>query len=212
MPTLRDRTNGRVRLTRRRPTREPRLGREEILHHAAQLMKDRGFAGMSARELAESLEVSKANLFYHLENKETLLYEIFVETLEYTIQQVEDILARPYPTPEKLRLLIDFYVRLMTERTAVMLVWFKDRDHLTKKHQRHVTQLEQRFLEPLLDFYRRGIADGYFRPMDPLIARLAVFGTCFMLARYPKLRDTMGPKTISLQLQQFVCEGLLRTP
>jgi AcrR family transcriptional regulator len=172
-------------------------------------MTDRGFAGMSARELAESLQVSKANFFYHLKSKETLLYEIFVETLEYTHRRIEGILARPEPAPAKLRLLIDFYAQLLTERSAVMLVWFRERGHLTPKHQRHVTQLEKRFLDPLLDFYRRAIEEGEFRPMDPVLARMAVFGMCFQLVRYPRLRRTMSVQTISQQLQQFACEGLL---
>jgi hypothetical protein len=54
----------------------------------------------------------------------------------------------------------------LTERTAVMLVWDRERDRLTPKHQQHVTHLEKQFLEPLLAFYRRGIDDGYFRRMD----------------------------------------------
>ena len=209
MATTRLLTLKRTRFGARRRTPETRLGRAELLDRAAQLMRDRGFVGMSARELAESLEVSKANLFYHLKSKEALLYEIFVETLEYTARHVEEILARPDPAPAKLRLLIDFYVRLCTERSAVMLVWFRERGHLTPKHQKHVTQLENRFLDPLLEFYGRAVDEGEFRPMDPMLARMAVFGTCFMLVRNPRVREAIPVETVTRQLQQFVCEGLL---
>ena len=212
MATTRSRTVRRTRLAIRRPTPHPRLGREDILNRAAELMKDRGFVGISTRELAESLEVSKANLFYHLKSKETLLHEIFVETLEYTSRHVDEILARPEPAPARLGLLIDFYVRLLTERAAVMLVWFRERGHLTPKHQKHVTQLENRFLRALLDFYRHGIEEGHFRPMDPALARMAVFGMCFMLLKNPQLRKVVSARTISQQLQQFACEGLCHSP
>jgi AcrR family transcriptional regulator len=182
----------------------------DVLHRAARLMTQKGFVGLSARELAEALDVSKANLFYHLKSKETLLYEIFVEALEHTQRRVEEILARPDPAAAKLRLLIDFYVQLMTDRPAVMLVWFRERGHLTAKHQKHVTQIEKRFLDPLLEFYRRAVEEGEFRPMDPILARMVIFGMCFQLVKYPHLRKGMSVETISQQLQQFACEGLLQ--
>jgi AcrR family transcriptional regulator len=185
------------------------MSREDVLDRAAQLMRDKGFAGTSARELAQSLEVSKANLFYHLRSKETLLYEIFLETLEYARRNITEIIARPDPAPVRLRLLIDFYVRLLTERSAVMLVWDRERGHLTPTHQKQVTRLEREFLDRLLDFYKRGMDDGHFRRMDPVIARMAIFGTCFILAKYPRLRETMSAELISTQLQQYACEGLL---
>ena len=210
MGTNRSQTARRTRLTGKRRKSEARMGRESLHRHAAQLMTDRGFAGMSARKLAESLDVSKANLFYHLETKEALLYDIFVELLEHCGKHIEDILARPDPPPAKLRRLIHFYVELLTERSAVMLVWFNERGHLTTRHQKHVTQLETRFMAPLLDFYRRGVKDGHFRQMDPWLARMTVFGTCFLLAKEPRPSDTLSPETISEQLQEFVCEGLLQ--
>ena len=197
---------GRLAARSRRP--EPRLG-DDVLHRAARLMTDKGFVGLSSRELAEALDVSKANLFYHLKSKETLLYEIFVDALEHTRQSVGEILARPDAAPAKLRLLVDFYVRLMADRPAVMLVWFRERGHLTAPHQKHVAQLEKQFLEPLLEFYRRAVEEGEFRPMDPILARMAIFGMCFQLVKYPHLRKGMSVETISQQLQQFACEGLL---
>ena len=57
------------------------------------LMQEKGFAGMSARELAHSLDFSKANFFYHVRNKEEILYQIFVETLEYFLSGVEEVLG-----------------------------------------------------------------------------------------------------------------------
>src|SRR4029453_7546887 len=130
-----------------RPTRAVRRGaslrraraqRVDIVERAAHLIQEKGFAGMSARALAKELAFSKANLFYHVPSKEELLYRIFVETLEHFTGRVEEILARRETPDAKLRALIDFYTQHMIERSAVMVVWFKERGHLTRKHQTHV--------------------------------------------------------------------------
>ena len=81
--------------------------------------------------------------------------------------------------PDKLRALIEFYVSLMTDRRAVMLVWFKERAHLNEAHQSIVTQEERRVTTLLEQLYATGIAEGYFKPMDTTILRLAIFGLCF---------------------------------
>src|SRR5262245_30695432 len=75
--------------------RRARARRSDIFERAAELMTAKGFAGMSARDLADALEFSKANVFYHLGSKEELLHRIFVDTLEHFIQNVEQILERP---------------------------------------------------------------------------------------------------------------------
>ena len=58
-----------------------------------------------------------------------LLHEIFVDTLQVSLGNLEDILGREEPIPQRLRSLVEFYVSMMIERRAVMLVWFKERAH-----------------------------------------------------------------------------------
>ena len=186
------------------------LRRGAILQRAAMLMQEKGFAGMSARELAHSLDFSKANFFYHVRNKEEILYQIFVETLEYTLSSVEEVLARPDSNSEKLRAFIDVYVRLMIDRSAVMSVWFKERGHLTPKHAAHVTDIESRLLSRLSAFYEAGMREGDFRAGDPRIARMAVFGACFMLIRHAGSAQYPSASAITRQLQQILCDGLIR--
>ena len=172
-------------------------------------MKEKGFAGMSARELANDLEFSKANFFYHFRSKEELLYRIFVDTLEHFIRHVEEILARPDSAEAKLRALIDFYTQQMFDRSAVMTVWFKERGHLSRQHANHAGQLEDRLIATIAQFYEQAIKGGDFRPLNPVIARMAIFGMCFNFTRRPQLRDELTMETISEQLQEIACKGLL---
>ena len=49
---------------------------KELRDEEARLFWKKGFASTSTRELAESLGVQKASLYYHLESKEQSLYDI----------------------------------------------------------------------------------------------------------------------------------------
>jgi AcrR family transcriptional regulator len=189
--------------------RRARAPRSDIFVRAAELMMVKGFAGMSARDLADALEFSKASVFYHLGTKEELLYRIFVDTLEDFLRHVEAILGRRDAPEATLRALIDYYVRQMIERSPVMTVWFKERGHLTREHAAHVTQLEERLIGLVTGFYEEAIASGVFRPLNPIIARTAMFGMCFHFTRRPDLRHQLSMETISEQVQRIACNGLI---
>jgi TetR/AcrR family transcriptional regulator, cholesterol catabolism regulator len=50
---------------------------KELRDEEARLFWKKGFASTSTRELAESLGVQKASLYYHMESKEQSLYDIY---------------------------------------------------------------------------------------------------------------------------------------
>ena len=173
-------------------------------------MQQKGYAGVSARDIADALAFSKANFFYHVKSKQDLLYHIFVEPLQLTIRRVEEILARQAPAVDTLRALIDLYVQLMTDHTAVMLVWFKERSHLTPEHHAEVIQLERHIQGLANKFYADAIHRGEFRAVHPSLARISIFGMCFMLCRWPHVQDELSIPELKRQLQELACGALLR--
>jgi AcrR family transcriptional regulator len=182
--------------------------RRAIADHAVRLMEDKGFAAVSVQDLADALEFSKANFFHHIDSKENLLHEIFVETLRFSLGHLEDILGREEPIPHRLRSLVEFYVSMMIERRAVMLVWFKERAHLTPAHLKEVTRLERQIVAKLEAFYARGISEGYFKPLQTDVIRIAVFGMCFMLTKLSRA-NRGSVASITRQFQDLLTSGLL---
>jgi AcrR family transcriptional regulator len=196
------------------PSKKPRSGsgkspRTEIAAKAVRLMEERGFAAVSIQHLADALDFSKANFYHHVDSKEELLHEIFVDTLQFSLANISEILGRQDPLPQRLRALIEFYVSIMTTRRAVMLVWFKERAHLTTAHLNEVTELEQQINATLDAFYRQGIAEGLFKPFDTDAIRLAVFGMCFMMTKLPRPVNRASIAEITHQLQELVTAGLV---
>jgi TetR/AcrR family transcriptional regulator, cholesterol catabolism regulator len=174
-------------------------------------MEEKGFAAMSVRHVADALDFSKANFYHHIDSKEDLLYEIFIDTLQYSHGHIEEIMASEQPHPDQLRALIAFYVSLMLDRRAVMLVWFKERAHLTEPHQKEVGRLEREIVTLLERFYTNGMKTGDFKAMSPHVLALAIFGLCFQLTKLPGRPDRTSAADITRQLQELACGGLLTT-
>jgi AcrR family transcriptional regulator len=211
MPLPRKRSPARVtRSSRRVPeTALPDSRRREILTEAVRLMEEKGFAAMSVRHVADALDFSKANFYHHIDSKEDLLNEIFIDTLQYSLSHIEEIMASEQSLPDQLRALVAFYVSLMLDRRAVMLVWFKERAHLTEAHQKEVGRLEHAIGALLERFYASGMKTGDFKTMAPELLRLAIFGLCFQLTKLPRRPDRASAADITRQLQELACGGLL---
>jgi AcrR family transcriptional regulator len=173
-------------------------------------MQEKGYGGISAQDIADALEFSKANFFYHVRSKEDLLYHIFVDTYQFAIRHYEEILARELPAVEKLRALIEFYVRLMTEHGAVMQIWFKERAHLTPEHEAEAMRFERRIQALLGDFYTDAIRRGEFRDVDPRLAAVSMFGMCFALTKWPELTQRLSMAELTEQMQQLAYGALVR--
>jgi len=66
----------------------PQSRRRDIVDQALLLMEEKGFAAVSVQHLADALEFSKANFYHHIKSKEKLLYEVFVDTLQFAIANI----------------------------------------------------------------------------------------------------------------------------
>ncbi|MBO9519895.1 MAG: TetR/AcrR family transcriptional regulator [Nocardioidaceae bacterium] len=68
--------------TEKRRGRPPSGGREEILKATLELLRERGMARLTTREVASRAGVSEGSVFYHFEDRFGLLKAVFERSLE----------------------------------------------------------------------------------------------------------------------------------
>jgi AcrR family transcriptional regulator len=61
----------------------PSLSRERVLDTAERLFSERGYASVTLRDIAQTLKMKQASLYYHVKGKE----ELFVEVIERNLQR-----------------------------------------------------------------------------------------------------------------------------
>ncbi|OIJ27513.1 TetR/AcrR family transcriptional regulator [Nocardioides luteus] len=65
--------------------------RDEILHAAAELFVNRGFAATSTRDIAEKVGIRQASLYYHFAGKPGILAELLELSVRPSLEKVERI-------------------------------------------------------------------------------------------------------------------------
>lgn len=101
---------------------------KRLREEAARLFWTKGYAATTTREIAESLGVQRASLYYHIESKEELLYDLCVESLGNIHGAVAQAIAGEVDPLERVRAMIRAHVVAMLkdrEKHATMLTELK---------------------------------------------------------------------------------------
>lgn len=86
---------------------------ERLRIAAAELFWNKGYVATTTRELAASLGVQKASIYYHIRSKEDLLYSLCVESLGNIRSAVEAATTEVEDPTERVRALIGAHVSAM---------------------------------------------------------------------------------------------------
>ena len=140
--------------------------REKILETATRLFSTHGYANTSLSQVAKEAQVSKALIFWHFENKETLFRTALQRTLEpYFINVAGDL--EGLSEVDQIKRLIDAYYSFVSEniysvKFLVSLILRDDKhpDDLVG----HMNELHRVYRNLLADILDSGRQKGVFRP------------------------------------------------
>lgn len=154
--------------------------RAQILQTATVQFVERGYDGVSMREIAEACGITKAALYYHFAGKAELLAQIFTDYLDQMAELVESGRARPGTVEERIRWLIGKIFELPVEQRAIIRLARHDVVRLNEDDRQSFGKAySERFLQPLADLLAQGSASGELRPFDPNWALWVLLGMLY---------------------------------
>jgi AcrR family transcriptional regulator len=188
---------------------------EQILHEAAILFRDKGFAGASMSTLARIVGVSKPALYHHFTSKEELFVAVIIREPQAAADQMKAVAADPsLSAAEKLRRVIDLcYENLINSMAGQMM-------HTIAETSSRFPEIARRFRDgfiadqqgAFMTVIAEGVASGEFKPIDAGCLCHLAFGPPMLISvthsMYGKLPDS---EQLDLEdAKRLHCEALLR--
>lgn len=139
-----------------------------VILSAASAFRRRGYHNTSMVDIAKTLGLTKAALYYYVRNKEEILYESHLMAYE----SMEEILKRPLAGQNGLDVLGNVFrdfVSLLTQSGVSLLT---DVDSLSSKSQEQILARRGKIERRVIKIVKSGQKDGSIRKGD---ARLQVF-------------------------------------
>lgn len=167
--------------------------RNTILEKAKSLFIEHGYRGLSMREIAEKVGVSKPALYYHFKDKEELFCAVLNSGLEEIGRLIDLINDQPVTSYKKICLFMEYVLTQPTEQRAVIRLGTQEMGQISHaSRQLFNVSYHHQFTGKLREMIQTGIEQGEFREMDTEIATWGLLGLM-----YPYLYPHVGVALLS---------------
>ncbi len=187
----------------------------EILAAARRLMAQKGADALIMDEIAQTAGVAKGTIYLYFQSKDELIQALLSQVAEAMVLDLEAILAKPDPPPEKLRQVANMLLNYVDRESALFPVYL--RELVRSKSGRGTTlsslqESEERIVALITQVFAEGIAAKQFIPADPRLLTFLLKGLSRAVGYYQMTRDqqdTIGealPVVLTLLFSGIVIE------
>ena len=179
--------------------------RQQILDLATELFARQGYQGTTTRQIAQQVHVNEAIIFRHFATKEELYWAVIENQIRIRAgrARLEARLTAGGSDHDVLTAIAEELLGRDVTLSRLLLYTALENHELTHRFFRtHIAQ----YLELLADFIRRGIAEGRFRDVDPLLAARGFLG---MIVYHFQIQELFGGKRVETFDPHHVSETLV---
>ena len=183
--------------------------RQSIITAAKHLLVDQGYHGLSMREIAEAVGVSKAALYYHFHDKEQLLLAILEAYLDEIEELVTAIHARTPDSRQRIELLIKSILEQPADQRAIIRLASQEMPSLSQAARKDFDSLYQRkFLGKIEAIISEGIQRKEIRAIDPGVATWTMLGMMYPYFYSAHASKLPAAVDVADQLAEIFLDGL----
>ena len=154
--------------------------RATIIEKAKALFIEHGYHGLSMREIAEKVGVSKPALYYHFRDKEELFSAVLSSGLEEIGSRIDSISHQPVTSSKKISMFMEYILTQPTEQRAIIRLGTQEIAQLSPASRQKFNEFYNRqFIGKLREMIQTGMEAGEFRQMDADIATWGLLGLMY---------------------------------
>lgn len=149
-------------------------GREGILDTAARLFSQKGFKGVSIRDIAQACGMTNAALYYHFKNKDDLFLGVLCRDHENRMAALAEAATATGDFRNRLKQVVARYSDVMCAQRQSFHNLRRDMAHIDNAQAHKLFgEMQADFLSPIQQLLESGQAEGRIGPCDPKqLARL----------------------------------------
>jgi len=210
-PRRPSRRDGKQRRPQGRSPRPPKR-REELLARAAKAFRDKGFEASTTQDIADSLGILRGSLYYYIESKDDLLFEIVEDFHRRTLRIWELARQTDGDTLVRLRAFITAYVVHVIDNPVEAAVFFRDFRSLSPARQRRLVKERDEYWNELRELVIQGQREEVICPdVDITVIQHGILGMVNFLSLYAPTAK-IGVEDLAAQYTDFILAGLCCTP
>ena len=178
-----------------------------LLEVALLTFGDKGFNGVSVRDLAQGANIHPSSMYAHLASKEALLMELMVLGHDEHLDRVAGaVAAAPAGAVARMRAYVTAHVGLHLDYPLLARVANRELHALGPESAERVLALRHEAEGLMVSIIKEGVAEGLFVAAEPWLAAAMIGG---MGIRVSEWWDPLGPYTKD-EVRDTYTDGALR--
>lgn len=166
----------------------------EIIEAAANIFMEKGYEAASIQDVADAVDILKGSLYYYINSKEDLLYEVIQEVHRRGLENLDSQRDSTDPPDVRLHTFVNRHVIFNAQHLAKMTVFFHDFRSLSPERRELIVEERDQYDKFIRAIIDDGIAAGVFR--DDVDSRLAAFSILGSMNWIYQWYHPEGPRAI----------------
>jgi AcrR family transcriptional regulator len=189
--------------------RKPREERwSELIAVATQVFYEKGYDAASLQDIADRLGMLKGSLYYYIQSKEDLLYDVINDVHRETLANIESLAAAQGSALQRLSRVIIGHIEHECRNLTKTAVFLRELQALTPERQAEVNG-EYSYRGVFRDLIEDGQKEGSIRgSIDPRLAALSVLGSTNWVYRWFQPDGELTARQIGEQFADLIVRGL----
>ena len=186
--------------------------RQEILAAAAAQFREKGYAGTSIQDIADSLGLLKGSLYHYISGKEDLLFEVIHKLHRDYLAEIESIRSAEGDALTRLREFVRRQVIYNTTNPDRAAISSRELQHRPPERQEEIVAVRRETDDYLRGLIAEAQADGTVAAdLDPKLAAMAFFGMMNWLYQWYRPGGQRTPEEIGEQFARMAVQSLQPT-
>jgi TetR/AcrR family transcriptional regulator, cholesterol catabolism regulator len=195
-----------------RRAKAPRRRHDEILEAAARVFHEKGYESTSIQDIADAVGILKGSLYYYIDSKEDLLYEILEGIHAEALASVRKATAEGDPL-QRIRAFVAAHIRHNAENLVKMALFFQDFRSLGEERRRSIVADRDAYEQFLRDLIRDGqVAEQICPEVDVKRESIAILGLMNWLYHWYQPGGEYTIDELADAYADFVVAGLACDP
>ncbi len=203
--------------------RPARVSPDRILAAAALEFAERGFAGARVDRIARRAKVNKAMLYYHFKSKQGLYRAMLRQMFSLAAARLQDIAALDVSPAEKVDRVIAGIAALVREHAHFPAIMMREVAEGGAHLDRATLTALATVPRPVGAIVQQGIAEGVFRPVNPVFAYFSMLAPLVFFHAAAPIRDeisdlqvidmrALSPESFVAHVQEATRRAFAATP
>ena len=189
--------------------RKPREERwSELIEVATDVFYAKGYDAASLQDIADRLGMLKGSLYYYIQSKEDLLYDVIKAVHEEGLANIESLAAGEGDPLERLRGVIIGHIEHECRNLTKTAVFLHELQALSPERQAEIIGDEHAYRRVFVDLLEAGQQAGLIRAeVNPKLAALSILGSVNWVYRWFRTGGEFTAHQIGEQFADLAARG-----